>query len=831
MTNIIFARVRPVLAAFAGLLTTVVVPWHVASAQTTSDQLYYAVQQAQQALGTGAPADEIRDRFLVRQLETESARGFTARVDVLEEAAGRFASAEIPGELAAVDAALQAHLKSLREGESLDVAGEVLNLSTTLQLVDLGVLDASRQKTLAVLRAMNDSNREDLSSYGRFHLNRKLGFESLYQALERFEFRVGDIDPESYLQLGDESDDEFQQRISRLESEQQDLFNRNLNTLRNQIARARQLFGLAWLQYENQKIAIAERSLFQFEKQLAAYLLVQSRRRGAFEEQLQVRKQAFVSQQGQPVPPEDRLYQAELGRWLGLLSTRQQDNGLAVAARRQFSKPNLRITLQESLANRLGGQTVSQVDHVDEVIVGSRAQGFSYTSGAVNVDFLENPHSARVRIQLGGSIQSSTYSKEGPVTAYTSSGGNFQASRDVLANVGNLSIYDPDGWAGIATSFLGTNCGGPITRIASRRFGERQRRAEEIASERARDRMLGQFSAETDAALADGRKQFAETRSRRDEALAWFKELRGRISMLYSANEQGQPRDTYDLIDPLGIPRIFVKSSNSELQIGGVLEGSNRLAASTEPGGPTVPADVRVQIHESLLSNFMAPFLQNQLLENWKIRNTIEALVGGDAELPARADDRPFAIRFEDGRPIQIEFDNNEVGVTVFGKEFRQGGNSYADPLNINVRFRILDDQGELKLVRVSRAVAEFTYDPLEGKSLDVGFKSFLQDNLDKSLAGDPLDNAIALPTNLIPLENVKDEEARNRLANARLVEVSMENGWLTLGWNYVTTDRPVQASYTPAIWSELPEMEQPPTDDRQPDLDLNDAAAGNPAG
>ena len=218
-----------------------------------------------------------------------------------------------------------------------------------------------------------------------------------------------------------------------------------------------------------------------------------------------------------------------------------------------------------------------------------------------------------------------------------------------------------------------------------------------------------------------------------------------------------------------------------------------------------MPVDVRVQIHESLLSNIIAPFIQDRLLENWKIRNTIESILGDNAKLPAATDDRPFGIRFEDGRPIQFEFDNNEFGVTVFGKEFRQGTNAYDDPLNINVRFRLVNEDGQIKVVRVGKATTEFTYDPLPGKSLDVGFKSFLQDNLDKAMAQEVNENPLTLPLNLIPLERIKDPEIRSKVANARLTELTMEDGWLTIGWSYVEGADPNLSTNTPAIWTEQP--------------------------
>ena len=149
-------------------------------------------------------------------------------------------------------------------------------------------------------------------------------------------------------------------------------------------------------------------------------------------------------------------------------------------------------------------------------------------------------------------------------------------------------------------------------------------RAQEIASERARVRVLDQFTNQTNEALAKGVKRLDEARSQRTEIVDFFKNIRKQISEEFSKNEAGIIETPYDLIDPFILPRLFVTSSDSTLKIAGVLEAENRLAAPNNPPAKTVPVDVRVQIHESLLSNIIAPFLQDRLLENWKIRNTIE---------------------------------------------------------------------------------------------------------------------------------------------------------------------------------------------------------------
>lgn len=758
------------------VLTLFVVPTSQTTGQTTTaDNLYLAVQQAQAALGPGEAGDVVRDRFLIRELETESAKGFTADLALLQEAATQLGQADgLSQELVAVKAALDAHLSNLRGSVDVDMQGRVSALATVLEPVDLGVLTTGRDRTLESLKALDEYHQHALSYFGRHYLNKKLGFKDLVTSLKEFDFTVGD---------------------------NQNQFNRDVNSLRNRLSNARRVFGGATYTHPGFKMANAEQQITELEQQIVAYLLYQSRRKASFEEMLQVRKQAFVSQDGATVPSDDRLFQAELGRWLAFLSRRDQADGLDAAVRRQFSRPNLRLSVRESMVNRLAAQPVSQLDYLDEVIVGSRAQGWTQTTGLVSLDFVDSPHSALVSIDLSGSLTSSAYSKEGPVTAYTSTAGSFQASRDVEVNVGNLTVYKPEANARVSTRFEGTNCIPLVTRIASNRFHERQWRAEEVGSERARDRVLGQFSDQSSEALNNGTEQL-DARARQKEILDFMNQLRRDISEVLAEDKDGNIDGPYDLIDPFVLPRVFVTTTDSALHVGAVLEANNRLASGSEPPGETVPCDVRLQIHESMVSNLIAPFVQNRLIENWQFRNTVDSLASGTIELPEEDEDRPFAIRFEEGRPVQIEFDNNEIGITVFGREFRQGRNSYTDPLSIHVRLRVIRHDGQLKLSRATKALASFTYDPLKDKNWDVTFRSFLQDNLDAAIGDvEAPEDAMPLADDLLVFaEYIEDEEIRKHMENMTLVECSAEDGWLTLGWNYASGDESAFTTHTPGI-------------------------------
>ena len=480
------------------------------TAQTTADHLYRSVLKLQASLNQGEDGDAVRDTYMIRDLEFESGLGFSGNVGTLQQASSQFAAAQnLSAELEAVQEALDTHLQQIYDAGSANVQNDIAGLESGMSDVDVNIIDEARTAAIKSIAAVEKFNEDELSIYGAHYLNKRLRIKSLTKELEEFE-------------IPEELDDK----------DKSNAFNRSLVGFRQTVGNARRTYGLASTEYHNAVLVNAEHKLKMLEERSFAYLTSQSTRaRESFEEQLAQRKQVFVSSDGILGDSNSRLYQAELGRWISLLQQRNQSSGIGSAARQQFSKPNLRITVQESLVNRLSSRTISEMEHLDEVVVGSRAQGWTYTSGLVSLDFLNSPSSAHVRIGTSGNIQSSAYSKEGPVTAYTQSYGSFQASRDILANIGNVSVFEPIGNANVWSEFLGTSCQSRlINRIAVDRFNERTNRANEIASERATERLIAQFTEETDKALFDGLGQLDELKSREGEFRKTLDESRGEIS-------------------------------------------------------------------------------------------------------------------------------------------------------------------------------------------------------------------------------------------------------------------------------------------------------------
>jgi hypothetical protein len=768
-----------------------------ASADTTADELYLAVLELQLSLGDGPQGDAVRDRYLIRELETESARGFSGNPAVFHAAMNAFAgTAPMSPEFERVRAALAAHVAMLDQAAIVDVRSFVSGLTHDLEPVTRADLSAQRDLVLASLAELTAFHESTLSIYGRHYINRYLGVQALERRLQDFDFGI-DIGP-----IPGEAAPEDQE------------FNRELNTLRGELGDARQRFAFKSANYPNRHLARAENAIATLERQVFAFLLGRTTRAlETFEEDFDRRRVVF-SNTGAVADEGGRLFQAELGRLMGLLDDRQKGTDLRASARRQFSLPNLKVTINESLVNRLAARPVSEVAHVDEVIVGSRAQGWSWTQGLVTLDFIDHPFSAHVRLAFNGTVESNAYTSAaaGRVRVYTSSHGMLAADRDLAVNVGNLSIFPINAWADMHSRLHGTNSGALVSRIASRQFYDRQSVAEAHASARARDRVYESFAEGSDEALMNGLQQLGNMRARRSDFLRELNEFRKEFSQILSQNEEGVVEGPVDMVDPFVMPRMYVKTGDQHLEIGGVLEGDNRLAAPTSPPPFVVPADFRAQLHESLVSNLIAPLVQDRLVQNWQFTRLAESYTSDPSGIPQADDERRWAILFDDGRPVQVAFEDNEVRVTLFGKEFRDERRRYTDPLFIEVRFRVVNHEGHLKLVRNGNARVDFTYPPAPGKTLEpeaIAFRQFLQDNLDDALSDDPEANAIDLPAHLLPLEMIDDQQLRTRLADARLVECVADDGWLSLGWNYVGAQGPAfwYATHTPSIWLNSPPL------------------------
>jgi len=229
------------------------------------------------------------------------------------------------------------------------------------------------------------------------------------------------------------------------------------------------------------------------------------------------------------------------------------------------------------------------------------------------------------------------------------------------------------------------------------------------------------------------------------------------------------------------------------------------LAAPDHPQNFGVNPAIGVQIHDTLLSNYLDPLFSGKTFTSAELREQIAKLAGQVPEKTPQenADGEPaedFSIGFTRIRPIQLEFEDQKVRVIVSGRKFAQGDNQINAGMKIIMEFKVHDDNGKLKFGRDGKVRFEFL-DPKRTTPALVAFRRFLDEKLNDKMAAE--DNQKEIPANLIPFELVPELADRPLAKKLRLVQFRSDHGWLYLGWNQESSPGESRGWIydLPAIW------------------------------
>ena len=456
------------------------------------------------------------------------------------------------------------------------------------------------------------------------------------------------------------------------------------------------------------------------------------------------------------------------------------------AIRARYSNPNFYVGVSGKLINRLGGQNVTMSDPLRENVGGRLVRGNIRTDVRVRVELVDDPNQVQANVRLDGSLESSAYIQQGKVQVFTGASGQLGAVRSVFANIGGLFGSDPQVAANVTANFAGTSSRLKlVNKIAAKKFAEARSKSEAFAAQTAEEQLTDQFGTQTDTALVAG------------------KEGLQKAQVALAANS-------------LLVPQIYLRSTNTQVVVVGKKSSIGTLGAPDYPIALTVPTDVSIRVHETLLSNFLDDNFRGKTFTDKQLAEEIGQLTGG--ETPAFAppageegeedEDNSFSITFDNVRPIQFEFDNNGLGVSIAGRRFSQGERRTNTRLRIGLRFKIMRKDGKLKLVRDGKATVDYIDDKKDARA--VFFRSFLEGRLNPKEGGQQIE--VDLPDNLIPIEEVEALQESEVAKQMRLVQVRSENGWLYLGWNH----QPENTYFAwqmdiPAIWTEATVYEMGP--------------------
>ena len=475
--------------------------------------------------------------------------------------------------------------------------------------------------------------------------------------------------------------------------------------------------------------------------------------------------------------PNERRSAGRVGNLLQWLENSKQVPSLVSAIRRDYSLPNLYLNVSSNLINQAAAQTSVDRRVLDENIDGRLIRGYATTTTNVSLELQDDPNQAHLSIHLQGNISSNTRFRERKFYGFVNANGQLEGRRSLYANIGGLFAGDSNVYANVGADFLGltTKCD-LIQRLAYKQFYKGKAKADAGASDRAEVEAFGQFDSQTAESVAEGQGALANARGRATDYAAW-------------------------------IPDLFLRSTTNFIEAVGKMESAATLAAPNYPAAGTVPADVIVRLHDSLLSNLVDPIFAGKTFSNEELAAKAAELTGEVPEGLATEDgdgageDESFTITFDSVRPIQFEFDGNMVTVSVSGKRFAQEERRIDAGLQIRVRFKIKRTADGLQLIRDGLAEIDYT-EPDKKDAKTVAFKSFLEDKLNSEANKT---NAIDLPPNLLPIDQVDALKSSKIARELQLVQCSIDDGWFYLGWRHMpgSWGSMGYATQLPAIWNE----------------------------
>ena len=486
--------------------------------------------------------------------------------------------------------------------------------------------------------------------------------------------------------------------------------------------------------------------------------------------------------------PNERRSAGRVGNLLQWLENSGQVPSLVSAIRRDYSLPNLYLNVSSNLINQAASRSSVDTRVLDENVDGRRIRGYATTTTNVSMELRNDPNQVHLNIHLTGDISSNTRFRERKFYGFVNANGQFEGRRSLYANVGGLFAGNSNVAASVGADFQGltTKCD-LIQRLAYEQFYKGKAKADAGASSRAEAEAFEQFDSLTTEAVIGGQDAIFAARKRANEYAAW-------------------------------VPNIFLRSSNDFIEAVGKMDSAGTLAAPNYPVATTVPADVIVRLHDSMLSNLVDPIFAGKTFNNEELAARAAELTGkpaqdmaakqkGDAGEDGEDDDdekedKSFSITFDSVRPIQFEFDDNVLTVAISGKQFAQGERKINAGLQIKVSFKIKRTASGLQLVRHGDAKIDYT-DPDKKDAKLVAFKSFLEDRLNSEAR---MGGSIDLPKNLLPIDQI-DALKSSEIARAlQLVQCSIDDGWLYLSWRHMLGSQGSMGYVTdfPAIWNEV---------------------------
>lgn len=436
---------------------------------------------------------------------------------------------------------------------------------------------------------------------------------------------------------------------------------------------------------------------------------------------------------------------ADISNIVGLLQSSGQASGTVTALRDVFQRPNVAIVVSESLVRQVIDRPVDRTNPVRDCILGTRIVGQARTMGQATSDVLPSTDSARLRIEMNGTVNSRSSGYNGPVRMRMLGFANVAMSRIVQFDASGIHLEPA-----MVDSQLRTevpSISHPIRlvrKIARRRLNQDKQRADRIAGDHMRDRLTGQFTSQTDSAA----------NLRPDGPLSSTEQMLQRLS--------------------LPVPIQAWSSAEDRMIVDATLRRSDQLATAVPRPAITEPFGLAIQLHESVINNALSPVLAGRTMSEAKLDELLSSAgIEPQSDSAEPADEPPFEIDFARSQPIVFEARDQRIRIGVRGTRFAQGRRELKRAMEISATYQAAaDENGRIVLMRQPEVNVDFP-----GSSrltvTQVSLRQTIKQKFDAVFPETMLHRSLEVP------EDVSIESLRGRVFVP--TSVNANNGWLTV--------------------------------------------------
>ncbi|MFK7734515.1 MAG: hypothetical protein AB8B50_00705 [Pirellulaceae bacterium] len=333
----------------------------------------------------------------------------------------------------------------------------------------------------------------------------------------------------------------------------------------------------------------------------------------------------------------------DISRMLNLLADAGQAKSAQSQIRSRYSSPNVLVSVRECTLNRFLARAVAEPSPVNECILGTRILGNACLSGSVSADLTPMQGAVAMRLNLSGYLSSNNRGYNRGVVLNTTGDSPIHAMKPIVITQSSISSSPASVSTNLTTRINSIQHRLRIVRrIARRKAAEQKPQADQISEGRLRRKLQTQYDDQVEGQLAPLRTRLAELQRTRDA------------------------RPEFQRLD-LPRPAVVLASTHQSIDATVVQAATYQLAASGPcPIPKSLSAGAIIEIHQSILVNALETLLGDRVIEQHDLDDLAKQFLGSVPEELKTGDAvEPFLARMPAFNPVQVQFDDGQVKVTL----------------------------------------------------------------------------------------------------------------------------------------------------------------------